>query len=531
MIIAVLFIAMMIISIGVLMHRAGTYYKHEPWEEYLMLIGNIELNCRRLVELSLANYTNSLIGIVERVNETENFVDNCASDVDGKADKGNHSSFTAQQQADPFYDTLTEEDTGSSQSWVSPTGHNDPNNTWTSEINSYDDDTGTNASTNIPSSTWSDYIELTVASTNSSKVQYYVGRESDKIDQMVIDIYNTTWINIYSGAGIWDAWTNVTFTETTLSKIRFRFHNSDANKATKTYLHETDFLSTASVNYQIDLEVQWTTADHNQTEQELCIRTGFSNWGSEELRVDVWNISSSSWDTLINDLNSNDWNNISISDYVNSSTLTIRFKAGSEINDQNPDSWDIECSLIHTWSTEIRYIPPTDSQTVLRRNLQKYQTNLSRMYLGRQVTLTYLLGNDEKINYTNGLAYDWCKASSFSAANVTFTLDIASIGFTDYKFMVTPFLNVTILPNCTSNQIFVAVRREENRPITTLNADSFELDPPNNVTSVSSRYDEEWTHIYIINYEGNIDPPEILWVWDRRGIKVTSKISEDKFAS
>ncbi len=59
-IIAVLMIAVMIISIGVLMHRAVTYYRHEPWEEYLALIGNIELNSKCLVELSLANYSLSL---------------------------------------------------------------------------------------------------------------------------------------------------------------------------------------------------------------------------------------------------------------------------------------------------------------------------------------------------------------------------------------------------------------------------------------------------------------------------------------
>jgi len=59
-IIAVLMIAVMIISIGALMHRAVTYYRHEPWEEYLALIGNIELNSKRLVELSLANYSYTL---------------------------------------------------------------------------------------------------------------------------------------------------------------------------------------------------------------------------------------------------------------------------------------------------------------------------------------------------------------------------------------------------------------------------------------------------------------------------------------
>ena len=58
-IIAVLLAAIMIVSIGALMHSAVTYYKHEPWEEYSTLIGDIEINSRRLVELSLATYTNS----------------------------------------------------------------------------------------------------------------------------------------------------------------------------------------------------------------------------------------------------------------------------------------------------------------------------------------------------------------------------------------------------------------------------------------------------------------------------------------
>jgi len=66
-IIAVMIVAVMIVSMGVLMHNAITYYKHEPWEEYSALIGDIEINSRKLVELSLASYTNSLepISIIE----------------------------------------------------------------------------------------------------------------------------------------------------------------------------------------------------------------------------------------------------------------------------------------------------------------------------------------------------------------------------------------------------------------------------------------------------------------------------------
>ena len=58
-IIAVMLIAMMIISIGALMHSAITYYRHEPWEEYSTLIGDIEINSQRVVEFFLASYTNS----------------------------------------------------------------------------------------------------------------------------------------------------------------------------------------------------------------------------------------------------------------------------------------------------------------------------------------------------------------------------------------------------------------------------------------------------------------------------------------
>jgi len=58
-VIAIMLTAIMIISIGALMHGTITYYKHEPWEEYSTLIGDIEINSQRVVEFCLADYTNS----------------------------------------------------------------------------------------------------------------------------------------------------------------------------------------------------------------------------------------------------------------------------------------------------------------------------------------------------------------------------------------------------------------------------------------------------------------------------------------
>ena len=36
---------------------------------------------------------------------------------------------------------------------------------------------------------------------------------------------NGSWLNVYSGTGSWDVWTNVSFTERTVTEIRFRFFN------------------------------------------------------------------------------------------------------------------------------------------------------------------------------------------------------------------------------------------------------------------------------------------------------------------
>jgi len=56
---ATLIIAIMIISIGMIMYSTVTYFKHERWQEYLMIIDNVELGSQRVVEISLVNYTST----------------------------------------------------------------------------------------------------------------------------------------------------------------------------------------------------------------------------------------------------------------------------------------------------------------------------------------------------------------------------------------------------------------------------------------------------------------------------------------
>ena len=282
--------------------------------------------------------------------DASDFVDNNTSDVDSSAGKGTHSNFPAQQAGpDGVVDTLLESNTAVEQ-WSSPTGYEDPGNEWLDETNAYDDDIGTGAVDDVPGGdTWSQYLVLTHSAITCGRIQYYIGREDTYIDQVEIDIYNSTWINVYSGVGTWNAWTNVSFTETSVTQMRFRFFNTiaAAPQSKTAYVYEADFLqSAASANYELDLEAQWTSVDYDETNEMLCIYAG--DMGTEDLRVDYW--TGSVWSNLLTDLTANDWNNVSVS--LATTTFTIRFKGGSEIGDVAQDSWDIDVTLLHVWSDE-----------------------------------------------------------------------------------------------------------------------------------------------------------------------------------
>jgi len=101
-------------------------------------------------------------------------------------------------------------------------------------------------------------------------------------------------------------------------------------------------------NYELDLEVQWINATHNVSNAELCI-FGMTQ-GSEKISVDVWN--GTTWQDLLVDLTIG-WNNISVSNYLYSSTFTIRFKGGNETGDTSQDSWNIDVTLLHIWSNDM----------------------------------------------------------------------------------------------------------------------------------------------------------------------------------
>ena len=67
-IIAALLIAVMIISASAVMFSAVTYFRHERWQEYLIVIDGVRTGTGNVLQLSLANYTQTLNNTVLKSN-------------------------------------------------------------------------------------------------------------------------------------------------------------------------------------------------------------------------------------------------------------------------------------------------------------------------------------------------------------------------------------------------------------------------------------------------------------------------------
>jgi len=127
-----------------------------------------------------------------------------------------------------------------SESWTTPTGHNDPDATWNSEANAYDDDTGSRADETSPGiGNWGKFIELTHAAIYCHSVRLWTGYTA--YGEVDIDIYyGGAWHDLYEGdsAFITGEWTELTFTLQSITKVRAKFKYGQAHNI---WLRELDF--------------------------------------------------------------------------------------------------------------------------------------------------------------------------------------------------------------------------------------------------------------------------------------------------
>ena len=135
-----------------------------------------------------------------------------------------------------------------------------------------------------------------------------------------------------------------------------------------------------SRTYMLDLEEQWLNVNYTDVHPALCIKTGAL--GSENLILDVWH--GGSWNTVVNGLTANSWNNVSIAQYVDSSTLTIRFKGANDgPGDSVQDSWAIDAVLLRPESDQSLYLALQNTVATI-----ELLQNGTMRWLGQNLLLT-----------------------------------------------------------------------------------------------------------------------------------------------
>ncbi len=159
----------------------------------------------------------------------------------------------------------------------------------------------------------------------------------------------------------------------------------DSNSVTTTIAHLSAPMFTKPNSFKVlhrktaswMIEAQWTNVNYTSPNQWLCIYGG--TMASEDIRVDVRN--GSTWINLFTNLVVG-WNNISVSQYVSSSTFTIRFKDGTQTSDPVQSTWQIDAALLRTGISSL--VSSGTSDTLVAELLQ----NGIIRWLGQNLQLT-----------------------------------------------------------------------------------------------------------------------------------------------
>ncbi|MFQ6123724.1 MAG: fibronectin type III domain-containing protein [Candidatus Heimdallarchaeota archaeon] len=317
----------------------------------------------------------------------ENYVDNFNSNVDGSADKGTHSNFPNQQSGpDGTVDILTEEDTGGNNGFIDlyvdsfdwqqidwMTNGSSPfldAQDMTNLVYAIDGGTGSNHGDMMGSFGFTDTNQRGSIISVTLRVFGRANPTKPGNSYFSVLLYDGTWLQVmdFKGQGT-VAWKQVDVssqlnTWAKINEAQIALRTEDPNA-----FHNGGQLCDAAVlrvsyhlpNYELDLEEQWTSVDYSEEIEELCIYTGEFNT-SENLNVYEWDTSGNQWHSLGN-LAENKWNNFTIS--ITSSTYTIKFQAGAESNDYECSAWEIDATLIVTYTpaTTTTTTPPVTTTT------------------------------------------------------------------------------------------------------------------------------------------------------------------------
>ena len=235
------------------------------------------------------------------------FVDNNTSDVDGSADIGTHSNFSAQQYGpDSIYDTLKEQNTTAtvddwgitSNSFTDTSVHleyrylggtsPDIDNMTVTKLHIRYSGTGTMAIALYTGGTLIDPTEA-IKRTEAYNVAVFAGWNEIDVSDYDWEKNAITWVGwCHSGGNIY--YSSSSGESGDFQSARGRWSQTipfDANETSSmptspgsgsfvSYWYAI-YVEYEAPNYEMDLEVQWTSADYDETNEELAIRIDKGN--------------------------------------------------------------------------------------------------------------------------------------------------------------------------------------------------------------------------------------------------------------
>lgn len=183
-------------------------------------------------------------------------------------------------------------------------------------------------------------------SSENEKVCIYLAAHGDGSETLNVNYWSGSSWTLLGTVTATDTWTNLTATGLTASTYTIQLIGASESGDTTQDDWDIDLITLhtwGASSYELDLEVQWTDVDHDETNEWVCIYGG--TMGSEDILVDVWN--GAAWENVLTDLSSG-WNSVDVSSYLDSATFTIRFRSISDA--VQADEWEIDAAFLYVWS-------------------------------------------------------------------------------------------------------------------------------------------------------------------------------------
>lgn len=287
------------------------------------------------------------------------------SNIDGTASIGTYGNFSAQQKYDSIYDTLTEADTesgtsilgdnsGSGSSYRTTAANEMRLGVYTAsatgEVQSIvfygrGDASSQNCKAILCNS--SGYIlsngvgsAVSVSTTAGTKTLTFADPKP------VVTAGQSYWVGLITAGAVrvyYDSTTGGTSKQDTSNSYTTPTNPTDAGSTTETW--RLMYANVNNVNYQLQLEEQFSNITDTGDTAEVCVATG--SFSGEALSVQVWN---GSWNT-VGSLSASQWNNFTATSFINGSNLYIRFLAGTESDDVVQSTWQIDAAYLWIYNS------------------------------------------------------------------------------------------------------------------------------------------------------------------------------------